>query len=298
MQYIKSAVEAMRRPFVAIIICALLFTIGCCEDENENPVTPNNNSYDTTQYSLIPAGTFIMGNSTANQEGLDNELPAHRVTITHPFLMGKTEVTQRQYEVLMGSNPSSVLGSDLPVDNVMWQEAVLYCNLLSLHEGRDTCYEITGNVFTGLEVSCNFQASGSRLPTEAEWEYACRAGTDTDFYTGNQTESGFNAMDSALNRAGWYGTNSRGAQPVGLKEANGFDLYDMHGNAQEWCWDWKANYTAEECTDPVGPKTGQFRINRGGSWQAYAEDCRSSRRTYNYLNERWKDHGFRVVRRY
>jgi formylglycine-generating enzyme len=178
--------------------------------------------------------------------------------------MARTEVTQEQYEAVMGSNPSNFKGPDLPVERVTWYEAVEYCNELSRQEGLDPCYS-----GSGASMLCDFTANGYRLPTEAEWEYACRAGTETDFHTGNMTHSGSSPLDPALDRAGWYfGNSGSTTHPVGEKEPNAFGLYDMHGNVWEWCWDWYASdyYASSPAEDPRGPASGSDRVVRGGSW--------------------------------
>ncbi len=245
--------------------------------------------------ALIPAGTFRMGNITDHPDGEAWEKPVHEVTITHPFLMSRTEVTQEQYEAMMGSNPSVFKDPELPVETISWYEAVEFCNKLSRQEGFDTCF--TGS---GANIHCDFTANGYRLPTEAEWEYACRAVTETDFHTGNMTHSGPSPLDPALGRAGWYGGNSGSrTHPVGAKEPNAFGLYDMHGNVYEWCWDWFDSYSSGPAEDPRGPTSGSNRVLRGGSWLFDARYCRSADRgslggpdSRNYL------FGFRVVRTY
>jgi formylglycine-generating enzyme required for sulfatase activity len=246
--------------------------------------------------ALIPPGSFLMGNTTGNAEGLSDEEPVHQVTLTRPFLMSRTEVTQAQYETVMGNNPSSFIGDDLPVEGTTWYDAVAFCNRLSKLESRDTCY--TGS---GESIVCDFTAKGYRLPTEAEWEYACRGGEETDFYTGNMTQPEYSPLDPALDRAGWYGGNSNGQyQPVGLKESNSFGLYDMHGNVMEWCWDRYAGYASGPSTDPRGPDVGGSRVHRGSGWWTGASPCRSARRgsgAPDWISV-YKLSGFRIVRTY
>jgi len=247
--------------------------------------------------ALIPAGTFRMGNITDHPVGARDEKPVHEVTITRPFLMGRTEVTQAQYEAVMGSNPSWFKGSDMPVERVTWYEAVEFCNEISRQEGLDPCYSGSGS-----SIVCDFTANGYRLPTEAEWEYACRAGTETDFYTGNMTYYGNSPLDSALDRAGWYGGNSGSTtHPVGEKEANTFGLYDMHGNVWEWCWDWYAEdyYASSPAEDPRGPALGRYRSYRSGCSNNHARRCRSAYRRDYSEPEGWSAYrGFRLVRTY
>ncbi|MBR9977888.1 MAG: SUMF1/EgtB/PvdO family nonheme iron enzyme [Bacteroidetes bacterium] len=245
---------------------------------------------------LIPAGTFLMGNVTGHPEGLPNEQPVHEVTVTRPFLMSRTPVTQRQYQAVMGTNPGYFDGPDLPVEQVTWYDAVQFCNELSRQEGLDPCYS-----GSGMDIICDFSANGYRLPTEAEWEYACRAGTETDFYSGNMTHSEMLPYDPALHRTGWYGGNAGSTtHPVGMKEANAFGLHDMHGNVWEWCWDmYDSGYYAESpATDPQGPGDRTRRVLRGGSWNNFARVCRSASRGYFNPGGRNSSYGFRLVRTY
>jgi formylglycine-generating enzyme required for sulfatase activity len=278
----------MRSTIITITICALILSIGCSEDDTA--VTPNGNVSDTIQMVLIPAGTFQMGNITNHPNGSFDEMPVHEVTITHSFLMSRTEVTQAQYEVVMGNNPSKFKGDNHPVTRVNWFEAIKFCNALSVKEGLDTCYT---SWVTPLKdsVSCDFDANGYRLPTEAEWEYACRAGTQTDFYTGNMNHSGCSPLDASLDKAGWYCGNDNGTvKPVGLKQANNFGLSDMHGNVYEWCWDRYQHdyYSTSPQVNPQGAPTGIIRVFRGGSWGSEWGDsntdaanyCRSSYRSW------------------
>ena len=229
---------------------------------------------------LIDGGTFTMG-SPANERGRSaNEGPQHQVTVSS-FYIGKYPVSQDDYQQIMGSNPSSFKGSNLPVEQVSWFDAIAYCNKRSLAEGLTPVYTVNGN-----NVSWNSDANGYRLPTEAEWEYACRAGTQTPFYSGN-----------SVNDAGWHSGNSGGkTHPVGEKQPNSWGLYDMHGNVLEWCWDWLGNYTGEAQTDPQGVSSGKDRVYRGGSWYFTALQTRSAFRFGNTPSLRIFFVGFRVAR--
>ena len=267
------------------VIVAAAFVYGCAKDSGTNPVTPSL-YVGMERMVLIPAGTFWMGDSTGN--GYSGERPFHQVTITRAFLMSRTEVTQAQWKAVMGANPSAFKGDSLPVENVSWYDAAAYCNRLSRKEGLDTCY-----TWSGTDYSCDFTANGYRLPTEAEWEYACRAGTRTDYHTGNG--------DWALDLAGWHvGNSGRETHPVGSKQPNAFGLYDMHGNVLEWCWDWYSSnyYTSNPATDPRGPATGSVRVLRGGMWAIGASNCRSAYRDCDPPVFRYNYCGFRVARSY
>jgi formylglycine-generating enzyme required for sulfatase activity len=241
---------------------------------------------------FIPAGTFEMGNRGA-YSGLSSEKPVHTVTISRDFLMSKYEVTQKQYEEVMGTNPSSFKGETLPVERVSWNDAVEYCNKLSDMEGLEKCY--SGG---GYNIVCDWDANGYRLPTEAEWEYAAKSGTTTDFYNGSLTNQDCTPIDGNLDKIGWYCGNSGNiTHAVGQKDPNAFGLYDMSGNVWEWCWDVYANYDNATVTDPKGPAMGSDRVNRGGGWNNFANYCRSAFRLYDYVYGSYNALGFRVVRR-
>ncbi len=240
----------------------------------------------------IPAGTFQMGNTGA-YSGENAEMPLRSVIISRDFLMSTYEITQKQYEEVMGTNPSSFKGENLPVEQVSWYDAVEYCNKLSEMEGLEKCYSGSGST-----IVCDWNANGYRLPTEAEWEYAAKAGTRTDFYSGNLTNEYCRAIDANLEKIGWYcGNENFKTQKVGKKAPNDFGLYDMSGNVSEWCWDWYAAYTDKPETDPNGASTGSSsRVRRGGSWNSVAYACRSAfRDSYGPAGVR-DNIGFRVVR--
>ena len=194
-----------------------------------------------------------------------SEKPAHEVTLTKPYYMGKYEVTQEQYQQVTGVNPSQFKGRDLPVEQVLWNEAREFC--------------MKAGERTGLNV---------RLPTEAEWEHACRAGTRTTYYTGD--------AETDLDRAAWYFKNSGDTtHPVGQKVPNAWGVHDMHGNIQEWCADWDGSYNSETVTDPQGPSQGEFRVLRGGSWGGDPGYCRSADRSDDDPDRRLDNFGFRVA---
>ncbi len=214
------------------------------------------------RFKLIPAGSFRMGSNSS--EANSDESPVHRVTITRPFYIGVYEVTQEQYESVMGTNPSRFRGSNRPVEQVSWNDAVEFCRRLS---------EIEGVTY--------------RLPTEAEWEYACRAGTTTEYYWGS---------DSA-GRYAWNSENSgRQTHDVGQKRPNAWGLYDMAGNVWEWCSDWYGSYGRSAQVDPRGPSSGDGRVLRGGSWADDPRNLRVSNRL-GIAPGNWIDYyGFRCLR--
>jgi formylglycine-generating enzyme required for sulfatase activity len=246
--------------------------------------------------ALIPPGTFRMGNITGHRDGWGDEKPVHEVAITRAFLMSRTEVTQAKYEAVMGTNPSTWKLPDHPVALVNWYMAVEFCNALSRREGLDICYS-----GSGANTVCDFTANGYRLPTEAEWEYACRAGTETDFHNGNLTATETSLHDPALDLAGWYyGNSGSSTHPVGQKEPNDFGLHDMHGNVNEWCWDWNGtdSYASSPVDDPRGPSSGNRRVIRGGACSNVARFCRSASRASARPESSGDSGGFRVVRTY
>jgi len=214
----------------------------------------------------IPQGEFEMG-STLNEKGRYPGEHLHRVTISK-FQIMHTEVTQNMWNEVMGRNPSSNKGEDLPVENVSWGDCLKFIKKLN---DRDSVYNY-------------------RLPTEAEWEYACRSETKSKFYIGNQ--------DSDLERAGWYEGNSDGmSHAVGQKVPNYWGLFDMHGNVSEWCQNWKGDYSPKKSVDPEGPVGGTKRINRGGNWNSWGKKCRSACRSSYNPKYRNKFIGLRLVRK-
>ncbi len=241
---------------------------------------------------LISDGTFRMGDMTG--VGTIDEVPVRQVTITQPFLMSHTEVTHGDFNTVLGYGLASVPDPDLPVGHALWYDAVAYCNARSKLEGLDTCYSGSGRA-----TDCDFLANGYRLPTEAEWEYSCRAGSEADFSTGNLTHNSCAELDSALDAVGWYCANTDSMMKVALKASNAFGLFDMHGNVHEWCWDSLVGdyYSWGPSADPRG---GIYyaggRATRGGrfSWTAYS--CRSAARSDSVPEQNRL--GFRVVRNF
>ena len=255
-------------------------------------------------FVLIPAGTFDMGTETEMCRDGDED-PIHQVTLTRSFYMQQTEVTQEQWVSVFGTNPSYHSGCDqCPVENVTWFDSVIYCNRLSQAEGLRPAYYSDSSyttVFDGTPpvtsgtVYWDESAPGYRLPTESEWEYACRAGTTTAYNSGqDNTEC---ADDCALLYLAWYRFSpAHETHPVGQKQANAWSLSDMHGNVWEWCWDWyTSTYPSGPVRDPTGPSTGSRRVSRGGGWASEADECRSATRDDQHPSWSSGRRGFRPV---
>ena len=234
-----------------------------------------------SDFVLVEGGSFLMG----SRDGSAIEMPVHLVTLSS-FAICTHEVTQAEYEAVMGKNPSCFKGARLPVERVSWYDAVDYCNRRSEAEGLTPCY--TGSRKKGW--TCDFAADGYRLPTEAEWEYAARGGKDGmgSLYSGS---------DSAAHVA-WYGDSHNGStHEVMGKAANELGLYDMSGNVWEWCWDFYGGYSHRPQRNPTGAERETLRVVRGGSWYADVYKCRVSARTGTW-SEEYNDagQGFRLVR--
>jgi formylglycine-generating enzyme required for sulfatase activity len=239
---------------------------------------------------FIPAGKFTMGSPDSESGRLNLEEPQRQVSLTRPYWMMETEVTQGQYQSVMGYNPSgfSKCGSNCPVDGVNWHEGCAFANALSRKQGLDECYTCSGNragvtceVKSQYRGGAYYNCKGWRLPTEAEWEYAYRSGSSTAFYNGGITNMGFYCKkDPNLDKIGWYcGNSGYKTHPVGGKQANAWGLHDMAGNVYEWVHDWfQDSYRNLPDVDPVGPNTGSDRVFRGGSYGVYAQICRAAHR--------------------
>lgn len=236
----------------------------------------------------IPAGRFWMGAGNDDKEAYGDEKPQHEVTITRGFWMGETPVTQGQYQTIMGHNPShfKAVGLDAPVEQVSWYDAAVFANKLSALEGLSACFVGSGEKMEGVgnKGSDYTESKGWRLPTEAEWEYACRAGTAVPRY-------------GELDKIAWYRENSgETTHVVGQKQANAWGLHDMLGNVWECCYDWFGSYPIRAATDPTGAATGMYRVVRGGSWLSYGWFVRSASRYWGAPTNRNYNIGFRLVR--
>lgn len=240
-------------------------------------------------FEYIAPGTFTMGSPSTEPGRLSDETQ-HSVTLNRGFYMSKHEVTEQLWFQVMGGTPTA---SQLPKVFVSWDMAVQFCNALSLQEGLTPAYSISGS---NGNATWNQSANGYRLPTEAEWEYACRSGSTTAFANGPIAVVGC-GLDPNLNAMGWYcGNSSMNRHAVGLKLANSWGLYDMHGNVFEWCWDRYGAYPPGASTDPVGSPTGAVRVIRGGDWNFYAQYCRSAGRATGGPTVTTGMLGFRLVR--
>ena len=272
LDYIDFQTPQLRMTAIDRLLRSVREKVGapCASNEEDGPsslkelVLPGGVSM---RFRWCPPGTFMMGSPVAEGGHAQDEV-RHRVRLTKGFWMGETEVSQRQWKALMGSNPSNPARLDNPVVNVSWNDCVAFMQ--------------KANALLGCTM---------RLPTEAEWEYACRAGTNGPY-----------AGTGALDEMGWYSGGRYGeaqvsasSHPVGKKRPNAWGLYDMHGNVWEWCSDWYGPYPAEDVTDPVGPASGKLRVRRGGSWQDEAAACRSAYRFVFAPDSRHSLLGFRVV---
>ena len=265
------------------------------------------------EFCFIPGGTFIMGapeserkddNKKVSHEKKENIEKQHEVTLSS-FWMGRYEVTQKQYSEIVGKNPSDFQGdNNLPVENVSWYDAVVFCNMLSEQHGLKPCYSIdmsredknNTNRFDKLKYVVKvLGGNGFRLPTEAEWEYACRAGTASAFHYGNSLDSTMANFDGNYPYNAETGINREKTTAVGSFKPNAFGLYDMSGNVAEWCRDWYGVYP-DGTIDPKSADRGRDRVLRGGCWVSFATDLRSAYRARGWPSDRNYCTGFRVVR--
>ena len=283
--------------------------VRCGAERVGAPVPPCNGCPDgvavPSGWVCIPAGEFTMG-SPPDEVGRYREEAQWSVTLSEPLLMQATEVTQGEWRAVFGNNPSQRqlcdpdepdAADDCPVETVNWYEAVEYTIRRSATDGLTPCYAplagCVGEPGEGMECDDEVvrvaDCDGYRLPTEAEWEYAARAGTETRYWSGDD--------EADLAAVGWYGDNSGGhPHPVGRLPANAWGLLDVHGNVLEWVWDWYGLYPAEAGSDPAGLPAGAGRVIRGGSWFGTARYARSAYRNGGHPGNRSLDLGFRFVR--
>jgi formylglycine-generating enzyme required for sulfatase activity len=234
--------------------------------------------------AIIPAGTFIMG----SEKGRPDEKPVHKVKV-NSFYMDVYEVTQKSFIAIRGSNPSKFKDKKGSVERIRWTDAVRYCNARSKADGLEPCYDIK-------TWKCDFSKNGYRLPTEAEWEYACRGGNEGELF--------FSGGIAILGRYAWFRKNSREkVHPVGKKRPNAYGLYDMYGNVLEWCNDnySKDYYAASAVDNPRGPLKSKKKVLRGGSWATRGKYCRNATRnsdapTTADICQGYDTYGFRCVR--
>lgn len=267
-----------------LLLCTIIGTFACAEKESETtPTQPDL----TSDMIHVQGGTFMMGTN----EGEDSEKPMHNVTV-NSFYIGKYEVTKKDWQELMGSwdpDPQDTfgIGDNYPVYWASWNAVIKYCNLRSLAEGLNPVYRIAGSTDSEEwgpvpneenelwdSVTCDWNANGYRLPTEAEWEFAARGGNKSNGYK----YSGSNE----LHKVAWYEDNSAGnIHPVGMKQANELGIHDMSGNLWEWCWDWynEGYYSQSPSSDPRGASSGYGRVLRGGSFLHNANGCRVEERS-------------------
>ena len=264
--------------------------------ERENKLHhPTLKPYPTIEGMIfVKGGSFQMG---SNEQ--DNEKPIHSITVSD-FYIGKYEVTQKEWKAVMGNNPSHFIKRtgflgfgekyDLekhPVEQVSWYDAVEFCNKKSEKEGLQPCYSDSGK-----NITCDFSKNGYRLPTEAEWEYAARGGTESE-NANSRLYSGSNTIGDVA----WYSSNSGSkTHQVGTKQANELGIHDMSGNVWEWCWDWHRDYTSSSQTNPRGASSGSYRVARGGSWGADADYCRVAIRGGSTPDRSYDYVGFRLCR--
>lgn len=294
------------------------FQTGSTSDGTENMVNTedtgtagiaDNSETETTKtleniaenFVLIPGGTFQMGSPESENWRSEDETQ-HTVTVSD-FYMSVYELTQAEYQEIMEENPSTFSGSDLPMENVTWLDAIRYCNARSEKEGFEQAYTIEGQT-----VIWNRGADGYRLPTEAEWEYACRAGTVTPFNTENsisaeeanyyghypyEIEGNYFSQENLTTKPGQYRQTT---VAVNSFSPNAWGLYNMHGNVGEWVWDYYGDYGTDAVTDPIGAETGTLRVYRGGGWNDFAKNMRSAYRATFAEDKGSFNIGIRLVR--
>ena len=300
------------KKYIALVLSVLLALtfVSCGQSENNTSETENTPSESDTleasdmkipdSFVLIKGGTFRMG-SPETEAWRSADETQHTVTVSD-FYLSKYELTQKEYEEITGSNPSNFSGENLPVENISWLNAVAYCNARSEKDGLTPVYTIDGQ-----NVSWDRSANGYRLPTEAEWEYACRAGTTTPFYMEKspsaedanyyghypyEIENNYFSQGNLEVKPGEYRQTT---VPVDSFSENPYGLYNMHGNVSEWVWDYYGEYGAAEQTNPAGPTSGTLRVYRGGGWNDFAKNMRCAYRATLEQNKGSFNLGIRLV---
>ena len=299
--------------FIALAALIGLSMTACGGDDDETA-----GNLTSPEMVRINAGTFMMG-SPVSEPGRSSDETQRQVTLSQGFYMGKYPVTQTQYQAVMGANPSiftTSSGGDNPANRpaecVRWYDALVFCNKLSILEGMTPVYRISGSTnpsdWGSVPTSSNSTwdavqivagSTGYRLPTEAQWEYACRAEITSAFNWGttniNDSLANYDASIVDANNT-VAGTYLERTTEVGRYAPNAWGLYDMHGNVWEWCWDWYGDYASGTQTDPAGTVSGSNRVRRGGSWDSYGQYLRSACRGYRGPYYQSGLIGFRLVR--
>lgn len=305
----------MKRISTFLLSIVMLFAMSACSTDTQNNIlNGTSESTDTSStnsrsaaievpenFALVKGGTFQMGSPDTEAWRSDDEIQ-HTVTVSD-FYMSIYELTQKEYRDITGENPSSFSGDDLPVENISWMDAVRYCNARSEKENLKPAYTVDGQ-----SVTWDRSADGYRLPTEAEWEYACRAGTTTPFNTENsisaeeanyyghypyEIEDNYFSQDNLSTKPGEYRQTTVAANSF---SPNKWGLYNMHGNVGEWVWDYYGAYSTEAQIDPAGAESGTLRVYRGGGWNDFAKNMRSAYRATLEQNKCSFNIGIRLVR--
>ena len=305
----------MKRISAFLLAIVMLFAMSACSTEPQSNIS--NETSESTDASvansgsaaieapesfvLVKGGTFQMGSPDAEAWRSDDETQ-HTVTVSD-FYMSIYELTQKEYREITGENPSNFSGDDLPVENISWMDAVRYCNACSEKETLTPAYTVDGQ-----SVTWDRSANGYRLPTESEWEYACRAGTTTPFNTENsisaeeanyyghypyEIEDNYFSQGSLSTKPGEYRQTTAS---VNSFSPNKWGLYNMHGNVGEWVWDYYGAYSTEAQADPAGAENGTLRVYRGGGWNDFAKNIRSAYRATLEQNKGSFNIGIRLVR--
>ena len=285
---------------VIVIVAVVIGGVVLFSPNQSQPTITPTKSQDDELLS-ISGGTFEMGSPDGEAQRENDELQ-HEVTIDD-FYISPYEVTQKEYQEIMGENPSQFTGDNLPVENVTWYDALNYCNALSLQEGLEPVYTIDEE-----NVTWDRSKNGYRLPSEAEWEYACRATTSTPFNTENSIsdqQANYYGHYPYLIEENYFSQDNLETQPgeyrettidVGSFEPNKWDLYDMHGNVGEWCYDYYGEYDLNSTNNPIGVTSSNTKVYRGGGWNDYAKHLRSSYRASLEPTQAMSNIGFRIVR--